>query len=215
MRRDKSSHFAEAFEHRSRADLTSAKCELLSLRILRGGIGFKSLPSHLVVSLEPETMAQTSTARSNGTRESRVAEYFARQNFTKIRLVDGSRANENSACRQSVSRNKRGAPLKRIYEVQLQTPQGQTETRCILAKSVGLGWLGYHAFLAGHRSQPRPANPRPTRRHSLHGVVSAIFAHRGRVPGARFMDRDIGLLRGREDTLLESVKTPHAGQSRT
>src|SRR5262249_45081875 len=29
--------------------------------------------------------------------------------------------------------------------------RGQKETRYVLAKSVGWGWLGYHAFLAGHR----------------------------------------------------------------
>jgi hypothetical protein len=47
--------------------------------------------------------------------------------------------------------DERGARLKRIFEVHLETPQGRKEIRYVLAKSVGWGWLGYHAFLAGHR----------------------------------------------------------------
>src|SRR5437588_2450784 len=41
--------------------------------------------------------------------------------------------------------------LKRIYEVRLEGGGGRTETRYVLAKSVGWGWLGYHAVLAGER----------------------------------------------------------------
>jgi hydroxymethylpyrimidine pyrophosphatase-like HAD family hydrolase len=111
---------------------------------------FKSLPSHLVVSLEPEQWRKHQLL-DRRVVESRLAEYFQRQNFTKTWLVDSRRADELSARLQSVSRSQSGGGLKRIYEVQLQTPQGQTETRYVLAKSVGLGWLGYHAFLAGHR----------------------------------------------------------------
>ena len=41
--------------------------------------------------------------------------------------------------------------LKRVFEVQLETPEGEKQTKYVLAKSVGWGWLSYHAFLIGHR----------------------------------------------------------------
>src|SRR5260370_40817031 len=39
--------------------------------------------------------------------------------------------------------------LKRVYEVHLRDAGGQNEIRYVLAKSVGGGWLGYHAFQTG------------------------------------------------------------------
>jgi hypothetical protein len=41
--------------------------------------------------------------------------------------------------------------MKRLYSVRLRRPDGRMEARHVLAKSVGWGWLGYHAFLAGQR----------------------------------------------------------------
>ncbi len=39
--------------------------------------------------------------------------------------------------------------LKRVYDVMIRRKNGPAERRRVLAKSVGFGWLGYHAFLAG------------------------------------------------------------------
>lgn len=39
--------------------------------------------------------------------------------------------------------------LKRVYDVSIRRKNGFVEKRRVLAKSVGLGWLGYHAFLVG------------------------------------------------------------------
>jgi len=108
----------------------------------------KSLPSDLVVSLEPEQWRKNQLLDPR-VAERTLAEYFRQQNFTKTSLVDSCRADELNARLQNASHRRRGATIKRIYEVQLQTPQGRTETLYILAKSVGLGWFGYQAFLAG------------------------------------------------------------------
>jgi hydroxymethylpyrimidine pyrophosphatase-like HAD family hydrolase len=43
--------------------------------------------------------------------------------------------------------------LKRVYKVQLKNSEGCSETRYVLAKSVGWGWLSYHAFLAAQELQ--------------------------------------------------------------
>ncbi len=52
---------------------------------------------------------------------------------------------------QSIPSDERAVRLKRVFEVQLETPEGEKQTRYVLAKSVGWGWLGYHAFLIGDR----------------------------------------------------------------
>lgn len=44
--------------------------------------------------------------------------------------------------------------LKRIYKVEWQDGDGSARSRRVLAKSVGWGWLGYHAFLVGTRLAP-------------------------------------------------------------
>src|SRR5262249_23518990 len=70
---------------------------------------------------------------------------------TRTSVVASTRAQEFNTRLQNASFDERGARLKRIFEVHLETFRGQKETRYVLAKSVGWGWLGYHAFLAGHR----------------------------------------------------------------
>lgn len=41
--------------------------------------------------------------------------------------------------------------LKRLYELELTRPGAPAERRRVLAKSVGWGWLGYHAYIIGRR----------------------------------------------------------------
>jgi hydroxymethylpyrimidine pyrophosphatase-like HAD family hydrolase len=110
----------------------------------------RSLPGNLVVSLEPEHWHKQRLLDPAAV-EVRLAEYFEGQDLVRTCVVVASRrAEEFTARLQDLARDERGVRLKRIYEVQLLTCQGQVETRYVLAKSVGWGWLGYHAFLAGH-----------------------------------------------------------------
>ena len=83
--------------------------------------------------------------------ELRLAEYFRAQSFTHVSVVASSRAEEYNARLRSIASDERSIRLKRIFEVQLETPQGEMQTKFVLAKSVGWGWLGYHAFLIGYR----------------------------------------------------------------
>jgi hydroxymethylpyrimidine pyrophosphatase-like HAD family hydrolase len=108
---------------------------------------FKSLPIRLLVALEPEQWLKHQLFEP-GAVESRLAEYYRPPDFTDVTVVASRRADDLNARLQS---GMRGARLKRIYEVRLRLARGQTETRYVLAKSVGWGWLGYHAFLAGRR----------------------------------------------------------------
>ncbi len=78
--------------------------------------------------------------------EGRLAEYFAARNQSHVRVLANPTAERlNLALQESDGR------LKRIYEVRLDDGAARTETRYILAKSVGWGWLGYHALLIGER----------------------------------------------------------------
>jgi hydroxymethylpyrimidine pyrophosphatase-like HAD family hydrolase len=111
---------------------------------------FKPLPDDFVVSLEPEKWHKRALLDPKEV-QGRLAEYFRSQNFIRTTVVASDRVEELNARMRSASPDERGARLKRIFEVHLETLQGRKEIRYVLAKSVGWGWLGYHAFLAGHR----------------------------------------------------------------
>jgi len=80
-----------------------------------------------------------------------IAEYFGRRKYSSVRVLASPTAERfNLALRQG-SDEKFHTRLKRVYEVRLTDPHGRAATRYILAKSVGWGWLGYHALIAGER----------------------------------------------------------------
>jgi len=110
----------------------------------------KTLPDGLVITLEPERWRKQQLLDPKNV-EKRLAEYYTWQGFTDVRVVASRRADELNAGLQIGSNRKRGATLKWIFEVRLATPPGKNETRYVLAKSVGLGYLGYPAFLAAER----------------------------------------------------------------
>jgi hydroxymethylpyrimidine pyrophosphatase-like HAD family hydrolase/orotate phosphoribosyltransferase len=83
--------------------------------------------------------------------ERRLADYYEAGGCTGVRVVASPRVDQLNARLQNSAEEPRRSRLKRVYEVRLQTPDGREETRLVLAKSVGWGWLGYHAFLAGQR----------------------------------------------------------------
>ena len=112
----------------------------------------KVLSDQIVISLEPEQWYKYRLLDPKAV-EQRLAEYFlACPDVLGIRLVASKSCDDSNARLQALSSGNRGARLKRIYEVHIETKRGP-ETRYVLAKSVGWGWLGYHAFLAGHRLQ--------------------------------------------------------------
>jgi hydroxymethylpyrimidine pyrophosphatase-like HAD family hydrolase len=78
--------------------------------------------------------------------QTHLTEYFAPGTRSHIRVLTSPTAE-----RLNLALQKSDARLKRIYEVRLDDGGGRTETRYILAKSVGWGWLGYHALLIGER----------------------------------------------------------------
>lgn len=108
------------------------------------------LADDLVVSLEPEQWRMRSLLDPEKV-QIRLNEYFKSENCIEACVVESNQAEAFNARLRNASRETRGSRLKRIFEVRLKSPQGAVETRYVLAKSVGWGWLGYHALLAGQR----------------------------------------------------------------
>lgn len=115
------------------------------------GYDFMPLSEITVLSLEPEHYYKHRLLEPS-VIEARLSEYLGRPGHAHIRVVASATAQRLNAELQQLSDEKFHTRLKRIYEVCLENEvSGQTETRYVLAKSVGWGWLGYHAFLAGRR----------------------------------------------------------------
>jgi hydroxymethylpyrimidine pyrophosphatase-like HAD family hydrolase len=114
------------------------------------GHEFLALSGIRVLSLEPERWYKRQLLEPAPV-EGLLAEYFTARKYSVARVVASARAEELNAQLQRRSEEKFHTRLKRIYELRLQNGVGSTETRYVLAKSVGWGWLGYHAITVGAR----------------------------------------------------------------
>jgi hydroxymethylpyrimidine pyrophosphatase-like HAD family hydrolase len=83
--------------------------------------------------------------------EGRLAEYYRARGFRGVRVQNTAAAERFNAGLRASAEETRRARIKRVYEVSLEKEEGQAETRFVLAKGVGWGYLGYHALLAGRR----------------------------------------------------------------
>jgi hydroxymethylpyrimidine pyrophosphatase-like HAD family hydrolase len=111
---------------------------------------YKPLSDDMIVSLAPEQWHKRSLL-TPAAAQARLAEYFRAQGFDDVRVVESSRVAALNAWLDDASPDARGERLKRIFEIHLERGRDRREIRHVLAKSVGWGWLGYHAFLAGQR----------------------------------------------------------------
>jgi hydroxymethylpyrimidine pyrophosphatase-like HAD family hydrolase len=83
--------------------------------------------------------------------EGPLTDYFRRRGYGGARVVASPEADRLSAGLEDLAEESRRTRLKRVCEVRLETAAGGEETCYVLAKSVGWGWLGYHAFVIGRR----------------------------------------------------------------
>ena len=113
----------------------------------RTGLG--PLNERFVVSLAPEEW-RNHLLLDASELETRVTEYDGAQGFAHVRVVPSRYADEVNAELNMRFSGYRGSRLKRVHAVELRTGRGETEIRHVLAKSVGCGWLGYHALLNAH-----------------------------------------------------------------
>lgn len=111
--------------------------------------GYATLPLNRmkVITLEPEEFYKSwMLGAESGTRAVRA--YFEHNGRT-VHLISEEEC--LNAALADLSEQKFHNRLKRVYEVRLIDQEGRPETHYVLAKSVGWGWLSYHAFLAGER----------------------------------------------------------------
>jgi haloacid dehalogenase-like hydrolase len=165
-----------------------------SRRDWQSGYEFLPLSGIRILPLEPEQWSKHRSMEPDAATRL-MEEYFARRGYSEIKTVAGETAGQLNAQLQRRSEEKFHTRLKRIFEVQSRTPTGQAETRYVLAKSVGWGWLGYHAFIASDElssfvppvlglrdgilytewlPQDRPAAARPGRDLLLGSVASYV-----------------------------------------
>jgi hydroxymethylpyrimidine pyrophosphatase-like HAD family hydrolase len=111
---------------------------------------FKWLPPDSVITLQPEQWHKR-TLLDRKAVEVRLTEYFSSKHVVRVSVDNGGGAQIFNARLQGMTCDERGVRLKRVFEVQLETPNGGKQTKYVLAKSIGWGWLGYHAFLIGQR----------------------------------------------------------------
>jgi hypothetical protein len=80
--------------------------------------------------------------------ERRMQEIFLARGYAKVKVLQSAATEVFERRLRSLSDERFHTRLKRVYELRLQRRDGGAETRYLLAKSVGWGWLAYHAFLA-------------------------------------------------------------------
>lgn len=103
-----------------------------------------------ILILEPEQWHKHRLLEAQ-TVEGRLAEYFTSRGYASVSVVASATAAGFNTLLQDSSEEKFHTRLKHVYEIWIRTNTGRSETRYVLAKSVGWGWLGYHAFMAGSR----------------------------------------------------------------
>jgi hydroxymethylpyrimidine pyrophosphatase-like HAD family hydrolase/hypoxanthine phosphoribosyltransferase len=107
----------------------------------------KSLCKVHTITLEP---AERSKQRflDSGLVESLFDEYFRSNGCSNVQVVSVAEVERiNSEWRRVPERV--DVRLKRLYEVHLRDAAGEDRICRVLAKSVGCGWLSYHAFQVG------------------------------------------------------------------
>ena len=100
-----------------------------------------------VIPLEPEE-SHKERLLGAGEGPAIVRTYFGQNGLTLESISEDECLN---AALAGLSEQKFHSRLKRVYEVRAIDGRGRRQTRYVLAKSVGWGWLSYHSFLAGDR----------------------------------------------------------------
>jgi hydroxymethylpyrimidine pyrophosphatase-like HAD family hydrolase len=80
-----------------------------------------------------------------------LAGYFRAQGWDDVQLQQSSRTRELNARLDEHFQDGFQCRLKRVFEVRVEKNGAAPMLKRVLAKSVGWGWLGYHAFFAGKR----------------------------------------------------------------
>ncbi|WP_298352541.1 HAD hydrolase family protein [Rhodoblastus sp.] len=140
----------QAFDVARRAGFPPEKLKLLVPVHSDAGAWRKMLPDDAVVTLDAPHWRLREIFRS-GVLADRIRDYLLDDpDVTSAHAIEGGEAEALNAGLKAAG-GKRGDRLKKIFKFRLTHKDGREETRLVLAKSVGWGWLGYHGYLAGDR----------------------------------------------------------------
>jgi hypoxanthine phosphoribosyltransferase len=107
----------------------------------------RSVPNIHTITLEPSSRyKERFLDADSGSVKSVLNEYFGASGYRIESIGAGEKVN---AASRSGPPERVDVRLKQVFEVHISNATGQNDIRRVLAKSVGWGWLGYHAFQAG------------------------------------------------------------------
>ncbi len=109
---------------------------------------FQSLPKIHTIALDPRERYKQRLLDS-ATVEGHLREYFRALGYESVCVIVSPEIETMNLGWRTTPPERVDIRLKRVYEVHLRDAGGQNEIRYALAKSVGWGWLGYHAFQTG------------------------------------------------------------------
>lgn len=113
---------------------------------------FESLPKVNIITLDPAERCKQRLLESDAVGVL-LKRYFKVRGYTQVQVVTSHDPviRALNAKWQTQTPERVDVRLKRLYEVHLGNAAGGREVRHVLAKSVGCGWLSYHAFIAGQK----------------------------------------------------------------
>ena len=110
----------------------------------------QSLSKIKVLTLEPAERYKQQLLES-GAVAARLNEYFKARGYVRARVTPNPKTDQLNLQWRGQPPERVDVRLKRVYEIHLKDAAGATEVRYVLAKSVGWGWLAYHAFRSGEQ----------------------------------------------------------------
>jgi len=116
----------------------------------RNSLTLQALPKLTVINLEPTERSKCKLLDSPLVVQ-RLAEYYRARGYAKIAVRSSPTTEAWNTVWKTKPPEKVDVRLKRLYQVELQALEGNRQVRYVLAKSVGSGWLSYHAFLIAER----------------------------------------------------------------
>jgi hydroxymethylpyrimidine pyrophosphatase-like HAD family hydrolase/adenine/guanine phosphoribosyltransferase-like PRPP-binding protein len=107
-------------------------------------------PAINVFTVQPYELFKSALLKAQSV-ESWCAEYFP--DSTAVRIVSNRGVDELNTRLAEHSKDGHHVREKRVFEIELANGGAALQRKKILVKSVGWGWLGYHAYIAGKRLQ--------------------------------------------------------------
>jgi len=149
------STYVKAVDCVRRSDIPKENVVLLlpvhpTVRNWREKPGYQRLSRFPILPLEPEEYYKNQFLTPQFAQR-QLSPYFENLGYAQINVVESAEAAAINERLLELSEQKSQNRLKRVYQVELRTQSGELETRFVIGKSVGWGWLSYHAVIAGER----------------------------------------------------------------